>query len=447
MERFSSEVRQKIKKDMKKAGIDTALVGFVDIDGQILKGRPVVMSEERINNLPMSGPSFTGGSVPGAGQGPEHPEMVAYIDPNSYIPPMKWMPKCGFFMASLFVQGQPHPYDPRGNLERVLTGASQGYVFNMGVEPEHYIITRDGDGKIHPWNPRFLDGAAMPGYNLNAIVPILDYLLTMKDNMGDLGWEPYQVDHEDGFAQCEINWKYASALITCDRLMYFRYMARHVCYQELGDGVSVTFKPKPFPQFCGSGLHIHYHLACADSGKNLFLDDKDPRGLGLSEFAYHFLAGIIEHSDALCALGNPTHQCYERLHPTKTPDSGNHWVPVKKFISDDNRTVMIRVPEGGHCEDRSPSAACNPYLLVAAYIAAGLDGVKKKLPAPEPLFCSAFTTERETGILPKTLSQALDAFEQDPVVRGALGPIAEVFLERKRKEKEEYKSDDAFSFF
>src|SRR3989344_1010774 len=447
MERFPKATRDQIKKNMEEAAVENALVAFVDIDGQILKGRPVDMSDGRIENLPLSGPSFTGGSVPGAGQGPEHPEMVAHIIPNSYTPPLPWLPDCVFFMSNLFVNGKPHPYDPRGNLERVLEHAkTDGYVFNLGVEPEHYIVTRDDEKKIQPWNPRGLDGASMPGYNLNAIVPMLPYLLTMKKNIKQLGWGPYQVDHEDGTSQCEINWKYAHAITTCDRLMYFRYMARHVCYQMLGDGVSVTFQAKPFPNLCGSGLHIHYHVA-DPSGKNLFLNEDDSQGLGLSEFAYHFLAGIIEHADALCALANPTHNCYERLHPKATPDSGNHWVPVKKLVSNDNRTVMLRVPEAGHVEDRSPSAACNIYLLVAAYVAAGLDGVRNKLKAPVPIFESAFTTIREAETLPKTLPLALEALMNDTVVQEALGPIAEEFLKRKSVEHENYKSEDAFSFF
>src|SRR3989338_6907602 len=103
MERFPKATRDQIKKNMEEAAVENALVAFVDIDGQILKGRPVDMSDGRIENLPLSGPSFPGGSVPGAGQGPEHPEMVAHIIPNSYTPHLTWLPDCVFFMSNLFV--------------------------------------------------------------------------------------------------------------------------------------------------------------------------------------------------------------------------------------------------------------------------------------------------------------------------------------------------------
>ncbi len=456
MERFSQEIRNQIKAHVKNDDVENnVMVGFSDIDGQIPRGRVIEMNDERIQNLPMSGPSFTGGSVRGAGQGPEHPEMVAHIDPDTYVPPKEWMPLCSFYLSSLFVNGKPHPYCPRGNLQRVLAEVRQkhGLVFLLGVEPEHYIIAPDKNGTMQPWNPKGMDCAKMTGYSLGAIFDMLPYLLEMKRYMKEMGWEPYQVDHEDGSAQCELNWKYSDAVKTCDRLVYFRTMARQVVHQTLGNDVRVTFKPKPFDGLCGSGLHMHFSAINCESDDNPFSDPRDPKGLGLSEWGYQFLAGIIEHSDALCALGNPTHQCYKRLHPPKNSDgkhtdSGNHWVPVKKLIGGDNRTGMLRVPEPGHIEDRSPSAACNPYLFFAAYVQAGLDGVARNLQAPEPLVGSAFQEKyQEVAELPKTLAQALKALEVNTVVKEALGPIADEFLKLKWLEKEQYDDRDQFSYF
>ncbi len=413
---------------LESAQIKYLMVAYPDIHG-LHKGRVVPL--DRFDFLKTSGPAFTGGSVPGAGQTPQHPEMVARADVSTCIA-MDWMKPAGFahFMSSLEVQGIPHPYCPRGNLQRVLRQAAElGYRFNTGVELEHYIVTRDNEGAMQPWNPQGFDGAAMSGYNLNAMVPGLPYLSTMMDHLNDIGWGVYQIDHEDGPSQWEINFKYADALITCDRAMYFRFMARHVAKQTLGNDVYVTFQAKPFPKFCGSGSHIHYHLADAQSNENLFLSKTDDK-LGLSELAYHFIGGIFYHAAALCAILNPSPNCYERLHPKTTPDSGNPWTPANILYSDDNRTGMIRVPEPGHCEDRAPSGACNLYLATAAYIAAGIDGIKNKRDPGPPFFGNAFDN-KDALKLPLTLSEALKALVKNDVILESLGPIAVEFQKMK----------------
>jgi len=427
---------------MEQDGIKNIMVAFSDIHG-LHKGRVVPMS--RFDFLLESGPAFTGGSVPGAGQGPEHPEMVARADLDTYIP-MSWLPGCAHFMSSLEVQGKPHPYCPRGNLQRVLAEAkNEGFVFNTGVELEHYTVTRDAGGKMSPWNPQGFDGAKMPGYNLNALIPAYAYLTKMEDHLNSLGWGVYQVDHEDGPSQWEINFQYTDVLTTCDRAMYFRLAARHIAKQTLGSDVHVTFQAKPFPTSCGSGSHLHYHVADAETGKNMFLDHNDPRKLGLSQLAYHFLGGILKHAPALCAITNPTPNCYDRLHPAKNPESGNHWVPSCILYSNDNRTVMVRVPEPGHCEDRTPSGACNLYLANAAYVAAGLDGIKQELHPGDPHFGSALGNTKAKR-LPDSIKDALDELRQDDVVMEALGPIAEVFLKMKGEEKNVPSEGSYFQF-
>lgn len=431
---MSKDPKKTITEQLKNDNVRYLMVDFPDIHG-FSKGRVIPIS--RLPFAIESGPSFTGGSVPGAGQGPEHPEMVARADFATYTP-MPWLPVPGVahLMSSLEVQGKPHPYCPRGNLQRVLERAKGlGYQLKLGVELEHYVVKRDYAGRRTPWNPQGFDGANMPGYNLNALIPMLPYLTTMMDHFNSLGWEVYQVDHEDGPGQCEINFQYQDALITCDRAMYFRLASRHIAKQTLGNNVHVTFQAKPFPDFCGSGLHFHFHLADAKTGENLFLSSEDPRKLGLSPLAYKFMGGIFAHAPALCAITNPTPNCYTRLHPPKTPDSGNHWIPASILYSGDNRTVMIRVPEAGHCEDRSPSGACNLYLAVAAYVAAGIEGITKDLNPGEPWYGSALTAaEKSTRQLPDSLREALDALEKDEVVQEALGPIAEVFIRMKREE-------------
>src|SRR6185369_16156252 len=137
----------------------------------------------------------------------------------------------------------------------------------------------------------------------------------------------------------------------------------------------------------GSGMHVHFHLADAKTGKNLFFDETDARGFGLSQLAYHFLGGVLNHARALCAVTSPTVNCYKRLQIGQGLTSGRSgftWTPAFASYGDNNRTQMIRVAGPGHCEDRTVSSACNPYLALAAFLAAGLDGIKNKTDPGDP---------------------------------------------------------------
>jgi glutamine synthetase len=192
---------------------------------------------------------------------------------------------------------------------------------------------------------------------------------------------------------------------------------------------------------------MHYHLADAADGRNLFHDQSDRRGLGLSPLAYHFLGGILDHARALCAVTSPTVNCFKRLQmgPALTASrSGYTWTPAFVTYGDNNRTQMIRVPEGGHLEDRSVSSAFNPYLGMAAYIAAGLDGIDRKLEPGEPNLGNLYAADLETmarrGIhaLPQSLPEALGELERDRIVRESLGPIADEFIRLKRDEWREF---------
>jgi glutamine synthetase len=204
---------------------------------------------------------------------------------------------------------------------------------------------------------------------------------------------------------------------------------------------------KPFSDRTGSGAHMHYHLAEAESGRNLFATDKDRRGLGLSELAYHFLGGVLAHARALCAITSPTVNCYKRLQVGQglySARSGYTWTPAFITYGDNNRTQMIRTPGPGHVEDRTVSSAFNPYLAFAAYLAAGLDGIKRRLDPGEPNLGNMYAmsleemARRNIRILPQGLSEALDELEKDPVIQAALGPIYPEFLKLKRQEWNEY---------
>jgi glutamine synthetase len=204
---------------------------------------------------------------------------------------------------------------------------------------------------------------------------------------------------------------------------------------------------KPFSDRTGSGAHMHYHLADAETGRNLFTATTDRRSLGLSELAYHFLGGVLSHARALCAVTSPTVNCYKRLQLGQglySTHSGYTWTPAFITYGDNNRTQMIRTPDAGHVEDRTVSAAFNPYLAFAAYLAAGLDGIQRKLDPGEPNRGNMYAlspeemSQRGIRTLPQSLSEALDELERDEVIQAGLGVIYPEFLRLKRLEWNDY---------
>jgi glutamine synthetase len=422
-------------------GIAYLLIQFVDIHGA---PKVKLVPATTVRSVAEFGAGFAGGAVWGLGQGPHSHDLQARPDLASYTP-LPYESGVARFAADLHVDGEPHPYCPRVNLKRVLNEArSAGYLFNVGIEPEFFLVVKGTDGSIHGWDPHGVDSLAKPCYDFKGISGAMGFLRELNDSLVRLGWGVYQSDHEDANFQYEVNFRYADALASADRLTFFRMMAGQLA-QRLG--AIATFMAKPFSSRTGSAAHMHYHLADATSGANLFLDQEDRRGLGLSNLAYHFIGGVLDHAPALCAVTSPTVNCYKRLQmgPALTGSlSGYTWTPAFISYGDNNRTQMLRVPEAGHVEDRSISSAVNPYLGIAAYVAAGLDGVARRLDPGEPNLGNLYAADLETmarrGVraLPQSLPEALAAFERDAVVRASLGPIADELVRLKRDEWREY---------
>ncbi len=426
---------------MQDDGIAFLLIQFVDIHGS---AKVKLVPAKTLPAVAGAGAGFAGGAVWGMGQGPHSHDMYARPDLDSYTP-LPYEPGVARFASDLYVDGLPHPYCPRVGLKRALDEARRrGYVFNAGIEPEFFLVVKNADGSIRGWDPHGVDDLVKPCYDYKGISGALGFLRALNENLERLGWGVYQTDHEDANYQYEVNFRYADALTTADRCTFFRMMAGELAKRS---GAVATFMAKPFSTRTGSGAHMHYHLADAAGGSNLFLDEADPRGLGLSAIAYHFIGGILEHAPALCAVTSPTVNCYKRLQmgPALTGSrSGYTWTPAFITYGDNNRTQMLRVPEGGHIEDRSISSAFNPYLGIAAYLAAGIDGIDRGLDPGEPNLGNLYTADLETmarrGVrtLPQNLAEALGHFERDHVVRQSLGPIADEFLKLKRDEWREY---------
>jgi glutamine synthetase len=233
-----------------------------------------------------------------------------------------------------------------------------------------------------------------------------------------MGWGPYQNDHEDANGQFEMNWEYADALTTADRHAFFKFMVKTVAEQH---GLRATFMPKPFSHLTGNGCHAHVSLWDARGRKNLFDDAKDE--LGLSPLAYRFLGGLIHNAEAMAAITNPTVNSYKRINAPRTT-SGATWSPNSVTWTGNNRTHMIRIPEGGRFELRLADGAANPYLLQAVVLAAGLDGIANDRDPGKRLDIDMYANGHKVKNgrkLPLNLLDALRAFGKSRVLRDGLG--------------------------
>jgi len=276
------------------------------------------------------------------------------------------------------------------------------------------------------------------------MAPAMAYLQELTSSLNDLGWGVYQADHEDANGQFEVNFDYADAMVTADRITFFKMASSQLAKRY---GAIATHMPKPFSDRTGSGLHVLFHLADANNGQDVFQDENDQRGLGCSQLGYHFIGGVLQHARALCAITSPTVNCYKRLQLGSglySSRSGFTWTPAFVTYGDNNRTQMIRTAGPGHFEDRTVSAGCNPYLALAAYVSAGMDGILNKIDPGDPNLGNMYERplkevfESGIKILPQSLHEAIEELRHDEVVKGALGVMADTFIDLKQKEWETY---------
>ena len=419
-------------------GVTYLLAQWVDIHGTPrVKGVPASAFDQLLGGSA----GFAGAATVGMGQGPHDHDLIGVPDLATYTP-VPWETGIARFACDIQVDGASWPYCSRTALRRAVERlAAVGYSLKVGVEAEHMLVTRRPDGSIEPFDPSGYDTLEKPCYDYKSLAGNLGYLRTLIEYMEGLGWEPYASDHEDGTAQFELNWKYADVLTTADRYTFFKMMTNQVAQRF---GAIATHMPKPFANLTGNGSHFHFSL-WDEAGSNVFLDPSDSRGLGQSELAYHFLGGLLGHARALGALIAPTVNCYKRLSAgayLTGARSGFTWTPAFITYGDNNRTQMFRTPEAGRFECRVVSGAVNPYLGIAGFIAAGIDGIERRLDPGEPyigrnMYETPLEDAKREGLkfLPQNLSEAIDEFEADEVVQGALGPeLAAEFIRVKRQE-------------
>ena len=386
-------------------GIKYFLISYTDLFGA---QRGKLVPAQAIAEMQENGAGFAGFAT-WLDMTPADPDLFAKPDPASLIQ-LPWKKEVGWLASDLWMDGKLVAQAPRNTLKRVLA-QSGGLVLKTGVECEFFLTTPDGQAIADP-----ADRAAKPCYDATALMRRYDVITEISDAMLSLGWGAYQSDHEDANGQFEMNWHYADALTTADRHVFFKFMAKSIAEKH---GLRATFMPKPFLELTGSGCHAHVSLW--DGATNLFAD---PAGeLGVSQAGYHFIGGVIAHADALCAVLNPTVNSYKRINAPRTT-SGATWAPNTVTYTGNNRTHMIRIPDAGRFELRLADGSVNPYLLPAALLAAGLEGISAKRDPGPRLDINMYTdghTVKDAKRLPLNLLDALRALEGSSALREALG--------------------------
>jgi glutamine synthetase len=412
--------------EARERGIKYFLISYVDLFGTL---RAKLAPAAAIGDMAKEGAGFAG-FASWLDMTPADPDVLAIPDPNSLIQ-LPWKPEVGWLAADPYMNGKLVEQAPRNILKKIIARAAEkGLQLKTGVECEFFLLSPDG-GAISDKS----DTQAKPCYDQSALMRRYDVISEICDSMLELGWGPYQNDHEDANGQFEMNWQYDDALTTADRMAFFKYMVKAIAEKH---GLRATFMPKPFANLTGSGAHVHVSLW--QDGKNIFDDGND--GLGLSRQAYHFIGGVMDAAQEICSITNPTVNSYKRINAPVT-SSGATWSPNTVTYTGNNRTHMIRIPGGGRFEFRLGDGAANPYLLPAALLAAGLDGIAKGTDPGAPLNIDMYAEGHKappgTKKLPLNLLDALRLTEKSALLRRELGDeFVDSYVKLKTREWNDY---------
>ena len=399
----------KLSKVATERGIKYFLISFVDLFGSL---RSKLVPARAIADMQKDGAGFAGFAA-WLDMTPADSDMFSIPDPDSLIQ-LPWKPEVGWLAGDLAMDGKPVEASPRVVLKQQIARAENlGFRMKTGVECEYFLVSADGSSISDP-----NDTQEKPCYDQSALMRQYDVISEICDSMIELGWGPYQNDHEDANGQFEMNWDYDDALVTADRHVFFKYMVKAITEKH---GLRATFMPKPFSNLTGNGCHAHVSVWDKTGQNNLFEDSSDE--MGLSTTAYHFLGGILHNAQALTAVFNPTVNSYKRIDAQVTT-SGATWSPNAVTYGGNNRTHMVRIPDKGRFELRLMDGAANPYLLQAGVLAAGLDGVENERDPGKRLDINMYTDGHKIrGLrrLPANLLDAIRLFEKSKVLRSGLG--------------------------
>jgi len=418
----------KIAKEKK---IKYFLISFVDLFGVL---RSKLVPTHAIKEMQSAGAGFAGFAA-WLDMSPADSDMFGIPDPDSLIQ-LPWNKEVGWLASDLWMNGKPVEASPRVMLKKQIQKLKkQNLIMKSGVECEYFLISQDGNSIADS-----RDTQSKPCYDQSALMRRYDLIKEICDCMIEMGWGPYQNDHEDANGQFEMNWDYDDCLKTADRHTFFKYMVKTISEKH---GLRATFMPKPFENLTGNGCHAH--VSVWQGNKNKFLDKSD--SLGLSKMAYNFLGGVINNASSLSAFFNPTINSYRRINapPTK---SGATWSPSSISYTGNNRTHMIRIPDPGRFELRLMDGSVNPYLLQASVLAAGLYGLKNKIDPGKPLNCNMYEDHAKYPDLPKLpneLGQSLEQLKNNKEMNDAFGKETIMsYIKLRSLEIREFQSKESF---
>ena len=423
--------KQDIFRMVEEEDVEFIRLQFTDLFG-ILKNVAIPKSQlkKALDNQMM----FDGSSIDGFAR-IEESDMCLRPDLDSFVI-FPWRPQTGKVARLICdvykTDGTPFEGDPRHILKKAIAEAEKmGYTFNVGPECEFFLFNVDENGapttNSNDQAAYFDLGPNDLGENARR-----DMVLTLED----MGFVIEASHHECAPAQHEIDFKYGEAVKTADSIMTFKLAVKTIAQRH---GLHATFMPKPKANMAGSGMHINMSLE--KDGKNVFADENGKNGL--SEEAYHFIAGLMKHINGIVAITNPLVNSYKRLIP-------GYEAPVYIAWSAKNRSPLIRIPaargKGTRVELRNPDPTANPYLALAVCLIAGLDGIKNKLEVCDSVDANIYAMtkkeRRERGIdsLPETLIDAVKHLEKDELIMEFLGEeTAEKYIEAKKAEWKSYK--------
>ena len=407
------------------------LISFVDLFGVL---RSKLVPTRSIAEMQKNGAGF-GGFAAWLDMTPADPDIFAIPDTDSLIQ-LPWNKEVGWLASDLYMNGKPVEASPRVMLKNQINKLSKkNLTMKSGVECEYFLLTPDASNIADP-----RDIQSKPCYDQLALMRRYDLIKEICDSMIELGWGPYQNDHEDANGQFEMNWDYSECLMTADRHTFFKFMVKSLAEKH---GLRASFMPKPFQNLTGNGCHAH--ISVWQGNNNKFLDKGDR--LGLSKLAYNFLGGIMKNAESLSAFFNPTINSYRRINapPTK---SGASWSPSSISYSGNNRTHMIRIPDAGRFELRLMDGSANPYLLQAGVIAAGLYGLNNKSDPGEPLNCNMYTDYKQypnLARLPDDLEQSLERLNESKNIKEAFGEdVIDSYIKLKNLELDSFHEEENF---
>ena len=414
-----------------KKKIKYFLISFVDLFGVL---RSKLVPSRAISEMQKNGAGFAGFAT-WLDMTPADADMFAIPDTNSLIQ-LPWNKEVGWLASDLWMKGKPVKASPRVILKEQIKKLDKNNLkMKSGVECEYFLISPDGSSIADP-----RDIQSKPCYDQSALMRRYELIKEVCDSMIELGWNPYQNDHEDANGQFEMNWDYDDCLVTADRHVFFKFMVKNLAEKH---GLRATFMPKPFEKLTGNGCHAHISLW---NGKiNKFLDMGDR--YGLSKLAYNFLGGVMKNAESLSAFFNPTINSYRRINAPPTT-SGATWSPSSISYSGNNRTHMIRIPDPGRFELRLMDGSANPYLLQAGIIAAGLFGMNNKSDPGEPLTCNMYTDSKNypnLAKLPNDLEDSLSKLDDNIHLKEAFSEeVINSYIKLKNQEIDEFNKEEVF---